>query len=179
MRDTMRLEELNKKRVEIREQINSLYESAYNIYECDEMKLKLDELYAALNNLNNEIMNEQPIIASNSIVDLRKRDKLTYLIYIHGKKTIVGTIEYREYHCSDYIGDIEYSIYEDFQGNNYAYYALCALAEYLHSINIPDFWISTYKENIPSFKTIKKYGGDIVKEDEKYVLFECKTSRSK
>ena len=114
-----------------------------------------------------------PPIKSNGLIELRKMidgrndnpNDITgnYSICLANKKEVVGEITYRGYHFDEYIGDIGYTIDIKYRGNNYAYYALCLLGELLRENGIDNFWISTYKDNIPSVKTIEKYGGVPIK----------------
>ena len=175
----MSISELKNKREELHKKINDLYEQACDIVDVKEYFKEMERLNDELKDVCDEIQYLQPVIGYNEYVDLRIQDKFTYIIYEHNKRNIVGTIDYRKYHYSNQIGDIGYTIYDNFRGNNYAYYALCALADYLKSIGVPDFWISTNKSNLPSYKTIKKYGGNVIGEAEDFVLYECSTSRIK
>ena len=163
----------------IHKEINDLYEHFFEVEDREPLYKQIEKLNDELKDICDEIMLFEPIIASNEYVDLRRKDKYTFLIYIHNDKTIVGEINYRKYHCNEHLGDVGYSVYDKYRGNNYAYHALCALSEYLKSNDIPDFWISTYKHNIPSFRTIEKYGGKLIIEKGDFVLYECNTSRLK
>ena len=49
------------------------------------------------------------------------------------------------------------------------------LGELLREKGIENFWITTYKSNIPSVKTIEKYGGVPIKENENHCLYIAET----
>jgi hypothetical protein len=81
------------------------------------------------------------------------------VIYLHGTAIEVGQIDYRG-PCSDkWLGDIGYTIAEEFRGNNYAFKALKLISSIIASKGIENVTITTYSENIPSVKTIEKFGG--------------------
>lgn len=109
-------------------------------------------------------------------LDLRLMYIGRYGIYLHGEKTMVGTIDYRGKQDVTLQGDIGYSINPAYRGHNYAYKALCILSDILSKKGISDFFISTHKDNEPSRKTIEKYGGELVSGDWGDVLiFRCLT----
>ena len=124
-------------------------------------------------------------VKSDGVVELRKtidgrnpvKDDMTgeYSICFANDKKVVGCISYIGYHFSDLIGDIAYTVYPEYRGNNFAYRALCMLGELLKDNGVDDFWISAVKTNTPSVKTIEKYGGMKIKEDEFYRLYRAET----
>ena len=100
-----------------------------------------------------------------------------YWIYLKDKSIRIGHIDYQGYHSSMVSGDIGYFIDSRYKGHNYAYKALCLLSSYLHEIGIPDFYISVYHDNIGSIKTIKKYGGMIINQNELLTTYQCETKK--
>ena len=100
-----------------------------------------------------------------------------YYIYPKDCITLAGRIDYRGYHASLYYGDVSYYINSSFQGRGYAYHALVLLSEILKEKGIDSFWITVYKSNIPSVKTIKKYGGKLLKEEKNLLLYELDTRK--
>ena len=43
---------------------------------------------------------------------------------------------------------------------------------------VEDFWISTYKDNLPSLKTIERYGGELLDSiNPRLRLFQCNTRK--
>ena len=139
-----------------------------------------DKLYYEKANLETELFFLLPPINSNGIIDLRLRlsdeSSSSYVICLHNTQKIIGNIQYRSYHVNT-IGDIGYAIEEDFRGNNYAYQALVLLSEKLNEDGIEDFWIAVHEGNIPSLKTIQKYGGKLIDKQFGRLLFECETKR--
>ncbi len=79
------------------------------------------------------------------------------------------------YHTNEFLGDVGFVIDPEYRGNSYAYHALCLVGELLKEKGIEDFWISAYKTNIPSVKTIEKYGGVVIKSDDRYNLYQAPT----
>ena len=120
-------------------------------------------------------------LKSDGVIELRKEDDKyeeligNYLICLAGKNQIIGKIDYRGYHSSRFIGDIGCVILQEFRGHNYSYRALCLLGELLKENDISDFWISASIKNIPSVKTIEKYGGVSLVNDGYSILFQANT----
>jgi predicted acetyltransferase len=141
----------------------------------DILRYKEEMLYYKQEEIEYEILLLTPPIKENEKIDLRKTVRGRYIIFIHNSKIPVGEINYRAYHSSEIFGDIGYTVHEEFRGNNYAFEALQLLSELLYEEGIPDFWISTYDSNIPSLKTIEKYGGTIIKTERNIILFQCET----
>lgn len=137
-----------------------------------------EELIEKISDVDKKILLLKPLDGFNDVVDLRSVYSKAYNIYLHDQNQVIGYIEYRNYHCSDYLGDIGYCIYADYQGHGYAYEALCVLGEILAKKGIQDFWISTSFQNISSLRTIEKYGGVLKKNfPDGVVLYECQTLR--
>ena len=137
----------------------------------------LNEKYYLLNEKLDYLKSE--FIASDNEIEIKRFGNNVcnrYNIYIKGKGLKVGYIDYRGYHNSIVLGDIGYVIDYRYRGNNYAYKALCLLSNYLYENNIPDFYISVFHDNIPSIKTIRKYGGGmIIKKDNMITTYQCET----
>ena len=152
-----------------------------NIYieKQEDMYKKEKVLMDRVIELEKKIRSIQPPIISNGIIELKKIDSGIsgrYDIYLCSTDINVGNIEYRSYHCSDYIADIGCFIEKEYRGNGYFKQALELLSELLARYKIPDFWISARKSNLPSIKTIEKFGGILkTPEDADYVLYEIKT----
>ena len=104
-----------------------------------------------------------------------------YSIYLRNQGIKVGMIDYRGYHSSSLTGDIGYVIDSRYRGHNYASKALALLSDYLYQNNIPDFYISVFFDNMPSFKIILReilnYGGNILELNGNMVTFACMTKR--
>lgn len=110
----------------------------------------------------------------------------------------VSTIYYRVYDDSDnlvgkldlrltidgfmyYYGHVGYNIIEKYRGNNYAYRACKVLFDIAkNEFNMKELIITCSPENIPSYKTLCKLGGEIIdfvdvpKDHELYMLGEKK-----
>lgn len=119
-------------------------------------------------------------VGNNEIVDLRTTDERQYEIFLHGESTLIGSVDYRGYHTSDYLGDVGGYIKEEFRGHHYLYEALCVLGEILGEKGIDDFWVSTYRDNVASRKSIERYGGTLIDDGNRYngvLLYECLTRK--
>ena len=81
------------------------------------------------------------------------------IIYLHDTSLEVGVIDYRGPCDSKWLGDIGYTINEEYRGNNYAYKALQLISPLISSKGIDKVTITTYANNAPSVKTIEKFGG--------------------
>ena len=81
------------------------------------------------------------------------------IIYLHDTSLEVGVIDYRGPCDSKWLGDIGYTINEEYRGNNYAYKALELISPVIASKGIDKVTITTYANNTPSVKTIEKFGG--------------------
>jgi len=195
------LQQLNKQREEIinkericekrilllKEESNNDFSNTYREYrerkELDKIYKQENTISKKISDIKEEIFWLTPPIKINEFIEIRKEfDDLPknnvigrYFICITSKRKIVGEIYYRGYHVCETFGDVGYRIDMDFRGNNYSYYALCLLGELLKENGIDDFWISTYKNNIPSIKTIEKYGGVLINSERSIYLYKAKT----
>ena len=179
MNETSEFEELMSRFKIIHQQIDDIVRQRDSLYQ------KQDLLEHELYYLSEKIFWELPPVKSDGGVELRKtidgrnavKEDMTgeYSICLANEKEVVGHISYRGYHVSDYLGDIGYTVYPEFRGNNFSYRALCMLGELLKENGVDDFWISTYKSNTPSVKVIEKYGGMPIKEDDYYSLYRAET----
>lgn len=149
-------------------------------YELQKMK---QSVYNRLSDVEDEIYLIKPPIKTNGIIDLRRYgDKIDsyYDIYLHNTSEKVGSISYRGYHTHELFGDVGYGIDKKYQGNGYAGMALNMLSEYLNENGIEDFWISCYKNNLASYKTIMKQEDKFVLSENEYsITFQCSTIKEK
>lgn len=166
--------------------LTSQIHSIYDIEDRKERFKKLDEIFEEERiiidrkyELEKELHFLLPPTKSNGIIDLREDSKYCYRIYISNTKIEIGHIRFRGYHTNDFSGDIGYSIFKEYRGNNYAYQALTLLSEKLYEDGISDFWVGIYSNNIPSIKTVEKYGGVLKKDNNGALLFECTTQKRK
>lgn len=81
------------------------------------------------------------------------------IIYLHDTSIEIGQIDYRGPCDSKWLGDIGYTISPEHRGNNYAYQALELISPVISSKGIERVTITTQESNIPSVKTIEKFGG--------------------
>lgn len=178
------IEELEKKLQILQEKRRRLEEKKY---EVDDDYLEIECIYYEIDRLIEESLSikrkiyflKAPCIEGENvdIRELTKNKSTNYYIYLHGTDTIIGEISYRGYHIRKTLGDIGYEIYEEYRGNGYAYEALCLLGGKLKEDDIDDFWISTTIDNIPSKKTIEKYGGELFDREDNIITYSCKTKK--
>ena len=180
------IDELNniKELEKSKKQIHKCLRDYYSGKHPDYSKEYVEELKKEFFQIDNKIIFLTPPVKSNGIIDLKTRDYKTFDIFLNNSINCVGYLQYRGHHVGKFLGDIGYSINEQYRGNNYAYQALCLISEYLEDNNIKDFWISTHCSNIPSLKTIEKYMENhnvkkIDGEEEDIYLFECDTKIKK
>ncbi len=157
---------------EIHDKQDKLYEQSFLI--CEKIVEIEEELFWIM-----------PPVKSNGVIEIRKlidgiensQNNLIgyYSICLSGEKKVIGKIEYMGYHTNEFLGDVGFVIDPEYRGNSYAYHALCLVGELLKEKGIDDFWISAYKTNIPSVKTIEKYGGVVIKSDDRYNLYQAPT----
>jgi predicted acetyltransferase len=111
------------------------------------------------------------------IVDLKERysiDEKTaydgvptvyYDILKHGTDEKVGTIDLRLTVAGDmyYYGHIGYNVQRMHRGNHYAYYACKVLFDIARDeFGMKELIITCSPENIASYKTLKKLGGELI-----------------
>ena len=143
-----------------------------------EFKSELDKLYDRLQEIGDlKLKLISPVIVGERIGLKNLSDSICYeyLITLNDTNEIIGNITYRGHHVSDFLGDVGFNVGEKYRGNGYAYEALQLLSSYLFEHGIKDFWISAYATNIPSAKTIRKYGGKNISKYDGILLYECET----
>lgn len=88
-----------------------------------------------------------------------------YDIYIKETNIRVGSIDLRFTIEGDmyYYGHVGYSIIKEYRGNNYAYYACKVLFNIAATeFNMKELLITCSPENVASYKTLEKLGGEII-----------------
>ena len=165
-------DENNKKGIELLEINNELYK-------------KESALYERIRELEYELYWILPPIKTNGVVEIRKQFngnindlksiKGDYSICLANKQLVIGKLSFRGYHCSTSLGDIGCAIERDYRGHGYAYQSTCLLLEYLKENNIEDVWVTVSCDNIPSIKTIEKFGGVPLKSDSRIRLYQAPT----
>ena len=126
-----------------------------------ETKKELDDLYLRLQTIYKMELELTPPCIQGDRLELKSLNDdicTDYMILLKNTTEIVGKITYRGYHHSNFLGDIGFTINSEYRGNGYAYEALCLLSNILYDNNISDFWITAFKDNYASVKTIMKYG---------------------
>ena len=116
-------------------------------------------------------------IHEGEVVDLRERyrvDEKTaydgvptiyYDILLHGSREKVGTIDLRLTAEGNmyYYGHIGYNVQRQHRGNHYAYYASLVLFDIARNeFNMKELIITCSPENVASYKTLRKLGGELL-----------------
>ncbi len=139
-----------------------------------------NDIWKQQDELNKKVYFLKPPVGCNDKVDLRTKDGRNYEIYLHETEILVGNVEYRGYHVSEFLGDVGGYIEEEYRGHHYIYEALCVLGEILNEQGVNDFWVTTFEENIPSKKSIERFGGQLLSSDNNppgVLLYECLTKK--
>ena len=156
------------------------YEKIVNLRdEVEELQNKINEIDDLILKLEIRSWN---LISSNSKIDLYKLDDDIdgdYYIYLHDTIDEVGVISYDPQYTNTVYGDISYAIDDNYQGNGYAYEALCMLADHLRKQNVCEIRLSVNNHNIPSIKTIEKYekvnsNFEVNKLDDAFTIYDFK-----
>lgn len=123
---------------------------------------------------------EFDVVITDGQIDLVRpfgfdNDEEDYWFYItlHNTNIIIGEIIYDDiYRDIEKYGNIGYSIYKSYQGNNYALKALILLKKILENKK-EKMLINVFEDNIASIKTATNFGAKLIKKgtlDKKYVL---------
>ena len=140
------------------------------------LKKELSILEMKMREIEKNIFLKYEPITFNEKIDLRKETKKlegVYSIFLHNTNICIGEIKYKGYH--QFGGDMSVFIDKQYRGHGYAYEALRLLSDLLQKNGIGDFWLAVEKKNIPSLKTIEKYGGQVVSDfGPAALLYECK-----
>lgn len=141
-----------------------------------DLQKKSNALFRQGEKIKYQILYLYPPVKESESIDLRYvPDSPYYYIYLHKTDTIIGNIIYSGYHIDSVSRDIGCTIEEEYRGHHYAYEALSLFCEVLEENGVPDFWASTYKNNIASKKTIEKLGGVLQEEKDGVLFYECST----
>ena len=116
-------------------------------------------------------------IYKGDVVDLREKYRVSekqaydhvpvvyYDILLHDTNLKVGSIDLRLTVEGDmyYYGHIGYNIIRSFRGHNYAYYACLVLFKIAREeFGMDELIITCSPDNIPSYKTLVKLGGELI-----------------
>ena len=190
------LQKLKNRKRKIQERIEKLSDDGYQIRQkyrnaldngdeesssryYDEMLQITDAIYKyydTIEEIDNKIKLSLPPVKVGELVDLRTSDRHSeFAIYLHGKSIKIGKIDYRDYHCNEYLGDIGCSIDKQYRNHGYATEALSLLNEKLYEEGIPDSWITTRDDNMSSIRIIEKNGGELLKKEKGVYLYKVPT----
>lgn len=162
----MRQEYLLKQR-QLQSKIDQLYENLKYEDDTAQFKIILSQIHGLTEQkacLDDKFFYDSNVIVTSSdelsLLEVPSESPYARQYYIYENATCrkVGKIDYRDYK-DDYLGDIGYSIFPDYQGHHYAEKALSLLLHYLEKNNIEQVVINTYDDNIASIKTIERNGG--------------------
>ena len=116
-------------------------------------------------------------IYKGDVVDLKEKYRVSekqaydriptvyYDILLHDTNLKVGSIDLRLTVEGDmyYYGHIGYNIIRSFRGHNYAYYACLVLFKIAREeFGMDELIITCSPDNIPSYKTLIKLGGELI-----------------
>ena len=88
-----------------------------------------------------------------------------YDIYLHGRGKIIGSIDLRLTMNEDmyYYGHVGYEIIKKFRGHHYAYDACKLLFKIAkEEYKMDELFITCDPENVASYKTLEKLGGELL-----------------
>lgn len=171
--------------IELRKKI--YHSDNYEIREEYDKKLKkYYKLYEELDKIKDlEFVKTNDCYTSDEEIDLYLFDYDINLgsrfckIYLHNKPILVGEINYRgKMKCFPF-GNISYCIDKKFQGNNYALKALKLITDKIYEDGIDKVFISAHDDNIPSLKTIEKFGGILIEKISHICSYECDLNKIK
>lgn len=118
---------------------------------------------------------------TNGILDLyfdyddSCEDEEYYNITLHNCLVIIGHVRITYSNFCSFLGNIGYELCESSRGNGYMIQALEMLSEVMIDNGLTKPIITVYPDNIPSLKTIEKFGGvliDGISENKSYVTYE-------
>lgn len=182
--------DLNKRSWKLYHELDQLNEKNDSFESIKEIEKAIKDIENILENLQNKsnalfcqeeeikfrILYLYPPIKESESIDLRYLPESPYYyIYLHGTDTIIGNIMHSGHHINDISRDVGCTIKEEYRGHHYAYEALSLFCNILEENGISDFWVSTYKDNIASKKTIEKLGGVLQEEVDGVLFYECPT----
>lgn len=145
--------------------ISTLQQDAFMYRLANKLEMEKFRVCSELGKINSElrIYESNPDLTDGEIDIYLKADetKLPFqgTIYLHDTAIEVGVIDYRGPVDSKWLGDIGYTIKEEYRGHNFAYKALNLISQLIASKGIDKVTITTYPTNLPSVRTIEKFGG--------------------
>ena len=122
-------------------------------------KNKLLEMYTLLS---------LPKVVSTDELDIYAENKgfsrYIYHLMLHGDTKEIGHIRVTYKECDDKYGNIGYEIKKQYQGHGFALKALELLQDEMIQKGLTSPIITAYPHNLPSIRTIEKFGGVLVPE---------------
>lgn len=97
-----------------------------------------------------------------------------YEIVLNSNDEVVGNIKFH-YSINDVTGNIEYEVFEEYRGNNYAKKALKLFSRNVSALSADDIFISILPNNTASIKTAIAAGAilhQVVEIPKKYIMSE-------
>lgn len=182
--------DLNKRKWKLYHEMDQLNENGGSFESIKQVEKSIEDIENVLGDLHKksitlfrqgekikyQILYLYPPVKESESIDLRYLpDSPYYYIYLHQTDTIIGNIIYSGYHINNVSRDIGCTIEEEYRGHHYAYEALSLFCEVLEEKGVPDFWASTYKNNVASKKNIERLGGVLQDEVDGVLFYECST----
>lgn len=164
---------MNKERInELRRQLSKLEARRKELFEIEDyreyrdaipeinvLRDKIWQLYEEI-----ELLREPDF--SNGVIDVYSEEgnEENYYITVSGNKERIGHIRVTWESFSRYLGNIGYSLDENYRGHHYTLQALELLRDTMIEKGLTKPIITVYPDNIPSIKTIEKFGGVLIQE---------------
>lgn len=140
--------------------------------------IAIDQYESKLFSLQNN-----PELSDNNIDLYLKNDNDSYshyIIFLHDTDIYIGEINYQKNQpFKEKFGNISYRIFPEYRGNHYALSALNLMSDKLYKDGIEEIFLATERTNIPSLKTIERYGGELISSGELVVSYRCNLSAIK
>ena len=160
--------------------ISSLKDDTYLLRLQNKLEIERLRLTARLEQINSDlrIYEGRPDLTDGEIdIYLIENEQQVFFkgqIFLHNTPVTIGNIEYRGPDNGPWLGDIGYRIEQPFRGHNYAYKALKLIKEKIIALGIDNVIITTSINNIPSQRTIEKFGGQQIESSlEDVIRYRC------
>ena len=165
----LRLEDIKRELDITNEELDNFLYVADNPERYNELcrkKNKLSEMYQLLT---------LPKVVSTDELDIYVENKgFSHYIYhltLHEDIKEIGHIRVTYKECDDKYGNIGYEIKRQYQGHGFALKALELLEEEMIKRGLTNPIITAYPHNLPSIRTIEKFGGVLISESHNLVNY--------
>lgn len=165
----LRLEDIKKELDKTDEELANFLYVADNPERYNELcrkKNKLSEMYKLLS---------LPKVISTDELDIYVENKgFSHYIYhltLHEDIKEIGHIRVTYKECDDKFGNIGYEIKRQYQGCNFALKALELLEDEMIQRGLTKPIITAYPYNLPSIRTIEKFGGVLIREHDNLITY--------